>query len=291
MTRRILLFALLALCAFAALAAQYEKTRKQVEASMLVTGELVVAPDGAVKSYKLDHADALPSETRELLAKVVPAWELDVKKADGSRLRAPAAVKMSVQLLARPIAGVDDQLRVTVKDTAFWDPNVPVPTKAKGELTPPKYPPFAARSGVSGIVYVVLRLNPDGTVAETHVERVDMTVLGDEKTLRKFSKVLAEAAVGTAKQWNFDIAPERLTDPEPVAVRVPIAFELGDRNLTPKAEYGRWRAYVPGPYTPIPWQKRMADGGNVESGIGAMVPGQIYSTDTPIKLRGSPAGT
>jgi len=291
MTRRILLFTTLTLCAFAALAAQYEKTRKQVEASMLVTGELVVVPDGTVKSYKIDRAEALPPEARALLAEVVPSWELKVANADGSPLQSPAAVKMSVQLLARPISGVDDQLRVTMQDTAFWDPNVPVPVNVKGKLTPPKYPPFAARSGVSGIVYVVLRLNPDGTVAETHVERVDMTVLGDAKTLRKFSKVLTEAAVDGSKQWAFNIAPAQLTKPEPVAVRVPIAFELGDRNLTPKAEYGRWRAYVPGPYAPIPWQKRTADGGNVESGIGAMVPGQIYSTDSPIKLRGSPAGT
>ena len=293
MTRRILLFTLLALCAFAALAGRYDTTRKQVEASMLVTGELVVAPDGAVKSYKLDRADALPPETRELLAKVVPAWELDVAKADGSPLQAPATVKMSVQLLARPIAGVDDQLRVTVQDTAFWDPKAPVEVEAKGKLTPPEYPPFALRSGVSGIVYVVLRLNPDGAVAEAHVERVDMTVLADEKTLRKFSKVLAEAAVGAAKQWNFNIAPETLAKPEPIGVRVPVAFMLAGSNPTPKEEYGRWRAYVPGQYAPIPWRNRStADGGgDVESGIGAMVPGQFYSTDAPIKLRGSPAGT
>ena len=288
MTRRILLFTLLASCAFAALAARYEKTRKQVEASMLVTGELVVAPDGAVKSYKLDRAEALPPETRALLAEVVPSWELDVASADGSPLQSPAAVKMSVQLLARPIVGVDDKLRVTIQDTAFWDPKVPFDVKAKEKLTPPEYPPFAARSGVSGIVYLVVRLNPDGAVVETHVERVDMTVLGDAKTLRKFSKVLAEAAVDTAKQWTFDIAPDRLAKPGPVAVRVPIDFVSW--NATP-GEYGRWRAYVPGPYAPIPWQKRTADGGNVESGIGAMVPGHIYSTDASIKLRGSPAGS
>jgi hypothetical protein len=285
MTQRILLFTLLMLCAFAASAGRYDK---RVEASMLVTGELVVAPDGAVKSYKLDRADALPPETRELLAELVPGWELDVANADGSPLQSPAAVKMSVQLLARPIAGVDDKLRVTIQDTAFWDPKAPVQVEAKGKLTPPEYPPFAGRSGVSGIVYVVLRLNPDGAVAETHVERVDMTVLADEKTLRKFSKVLAEAAVGAAKQWTFDIAPERLAKPEPVAVRVPVDFKL---RTTPKAEYGRWQAYVPGPYAPIPWQNRTADGDDIEGGIGAMVPGQVYPTDAPIKLRGSPAGT
>ncbi len=123
MTRRILLFTLLALCAFAALAGRHDK---QVEASMLVTGELVVAPDGAVKSYKLDRADALPPDTRKLLAKLVPGWELDVAKADGSPLQSPATVRMSVQLVARPIAGVDDQVRVTIQDTAFWDPKAPV---------------------------------------------------------------------------------------------------------------------------------------------------------------------
>jgi len=293
MPRRILLFTLLALCAFAALAGRGDTMRKQVEASMLVTGELVVAPDGAVKSYKLDHADALPPETRELLADVVPRWELDVAKADGSPLQSPATVKMSVQLLARPIAGVDDQLRVTIQDTAFWDPMAPVQVAVKGKLTAPEYPPFALRSGVSGIVYVVLRLNLDGAVAEAHVERVDMTVLADEKTLRKFSKSLAEAAVGAARQWTFDIATERLAKPGPISVRVPIEFKLAGPNPTPKEEYGRWRAYVPGPYAPIPWQNRTrtADGGDVESGIGAMVPGQVYSTDAPIKLRNSPAGT
>lgn len=291
MTRRILLFTLLMLCACTALAARYDKMSKQVEASMLVTGELVVAPDGAVKSYTLDRAEALPPDTRELLAKLVPHWELDVKKADGSPLQAPAAVKMSVQLLARPIAGVDDQLRVTIGDTAFWDPKAPVDVEAKGELTPPEYPPFAVRSGMSGIVYVVLRLNRDGSIAETHVERVDMTVLSNEKTLRKFSKVLAEAAVGAAKQWTFNIATERLARPEPIGVRVPVEFKFADRDQTPKEKYGRWQAYVPGPYVPIPWENRTADGGDVDGSIGAMVPGQIYSTDAPIKLRGSPAGT
>jgi hypothetical protein len=196
-----------------------------------------------------------------------------------------------VQLLARPIAGVDDQLRVTIQDTVFWDPKAPVQVDAKGKLTPPVYPPFAHRSGMSGIVYVVLRLNRDGSIAETHVERVDMTVLTDEKTLRKFRKVLAEAAVDASKQWTFTIAPERLARPEAIGVRVPIAFVLADRSEAPKEKYGRWQAYVPGAYAPIPWENRTADGGDVEGAIGAMVPGQIYSTDAPIKLRGSPAGT
>ena len=285
MTSRILLFALLALCGFSAPAAQHGKMSKQVEASMVVTGELMVAPDGKVESYQIDRADTLPPETREMLAKAIPNWELEVAKADGSPLQSPAAVKMSVQLVARPIADDDENLRVTIQDTAFWDPKAEFDAKAKGKLAPPKYPPFAARAGMSGMVYVVVLLNSDGNVAETHVERVDMTVLADEKTLRKFSKVLAESAVAASKEWSFTIAPGRFAK-GPVAVRVPIDFRLAAGNR----EYGQWQAYVPGLYAPIPWENRTADG-DVEHGIGAMVPGQIYSTDAPIKLRNSQAGS
>ncbi len=286
---RILLFTLLALCASAASAVRNDHVRQQVEASMLVTGVRVVARDGAVKAYKLDRVDELPPDTQALLAELVPTWQLDVTKADGSPLQAPAMVKMSVQLVARPIPGVDDQFKVTVGDTAFHDPKAPVEVKAQEKLTPPKYPVHAWRSGMSGIVYLVLRLNPEGTVAETHVQRVDMTVVSNEKTLRKFGKILAEAAVDAAKQWTFTIAPERLDRPMPVTVRVPISFALGGSNPTPLAKYGQWHAYVSGSYAPIPWQNRTADGN--DNGIGALVPNQLYPTDdAPIKLR-RPAGT
>lgn len=289
MLRRTLLFTLLALCTFTASADRYDAIRQRVEASMLVTGELVVAPDGTVKSYTIDRADALPPETRRLITEVVPTWELDAKQADGSPLRAPTAIKMSMQLLARPIAGADDQLRVTIQGAAFRDPNAPAEVEPK-KLAPPEYPVLAAHSRMTGTVYVVLRLNPDGTVAETHVEQVDMTVISNEKTLLKFSKIFAKAAVDAAKQWTFNIAPERLAKPEPVEVRVPLDFLLVGSGPDP-AEYGRWRAYLPGAYAPIPWRSRTtADGGDAGGSIGAMVPGQFYPADAAIKLRGSKTG-
>jgi hypothetical protein len=215
---------------------------------------------------------------------------LQLKRADGRPLQSPVTVKMSVQLVARP-TGVDDQLRVTIGDTAFWDPKAPTQVQGKQELTPPSYPEIAWRAGMSGIVYVVLRLNPDGTVAEAHAERVDMTVLADERTLHNFGKVLAKAAAGTAKQWTFSISPEQLAKPGPIGVRVPVEFALAGSKPTPKAEYGQWKAYVPGPYAPIRWLNNTADSEGADSGIGAMVPGQVYSMDAPIKLRGPATGT
>ena len=285
MTSRILLFALLALFGFSASAAQPGKMRKQVEASMVITGELMVAPDGKVKSYEIDHADALPPDTRELLAKAIPDWELVAANVDGSPLRAPAAIRMSVQLVARAMGQDDQRLRVTIQDMAFWDPKAEFSAKANGKLASPQYPTLAIRSGMSGMVYLAVLLNADGYVVDTHVERVDMTVLSNEKTLRKFSKILADAAVAVSNEWNFTIAPGRISK-GPVAARVAVDFRL----TAGTAKYGRWQAYVPGPYAPIPWEKRTADGENMERSIGAMVPGQVYSTDAPIKLRNSPAG-
>lgn len=290
MAYRILQIALLWLCAFAAFAGRYDAVRKQVEASMQVTGEIVIAPDGSVKSYTLDRAEALASEAKAVLENSVPDWEVQAKRADGRPLQSPVAVKMSVQLVARP-TGVDDQLRITIGDTAFWDPKAPVQVQRKQELTPPTYPELAWRAGMSGIVYVVLRLNPDGTVAEAHAERVDMTVLADERSLRKFREILAKTTLRTAKKWIFSISPEQLAKPGPIGVRVPVAFALTGSKPTPQAEYGKWQAYVPGPYASIPWLNHSAEGDGADSGFGAMVPGQIYSMDAPIKLRDSPAGT
>ncbi len=290
MAYRIFLIALLWICASAVPAARYDAVRKQVEASMQVTGEVVIAPDGSVKSYTLDRAEALAPEARAVLEKSVPDWELQVKRADGRPLQSPVAVKMSVQLVARP-TGVDDQLRVTIGGTAFWDPKAPVQVQHKQELTPPTYPEIAWRAGMSGIVYVVLRLNPDGTVAEAHAERVDMTVLADERHLRKFREVFAKTSLRTAKKWTFSISPEQLAKPGPIGVRVPVEFALAGSKPTPNAEYGQWKAYVPGPYAPIPWLNQTAEGDGADSGIGAMVPGQVYSMDASIKLRGPATGT
>lgn len=272
-------------CAFAALAAGPSAVRKTVEASMQVTGEVVVAPGGSVLSYTLDRADALAPEAKMLLEKYVPAWQLEVTRDDGRPLQSPIAVRMNVQLVARA-TGVDDQLGIVIEDTAFWDPKAPDFIKGK-DLPPPQYPGSAARSGVSGVVYVVLRLEPDGTVAQVHAERVDMTVIASEKQLQQYRAMLAKAALDKARAWTFHVSPKQLETPGPISVRVPVEFAISmSRKPDEKSEYGKWRAYVPGPYAPIPWRKRTAD-----SGIGAMAPGQVFPLDAPIKLRGAPTGS
>ena len=77
--------------------------RKTVEASMQVTGEVVIAPNGKLQSYALDNLAALPVEVKTLLARYLPACEFSVASASGKPETVTA--KMSLQVVARPEEG------------------------------------------------------------------------------------------------------------------------------------------------------------------------------------------
>ncbi len=249
--------------------------RKTVEASMQVTGEVVIAPDGELQSYTIDKQEKLSEEVNRLLARYLPSCIFDVVTASGKPETVKA--KMSLQLIVRQTD--DGGAVMSVGDGVFLDPDMPRYITAR-KLAPPTYPMSARQSGMTGIVYVVLRLDPDGTVAEAHAERVDMTVVGSENELELARGTLAKASLETARSWTFEIAPQQLARPGPISVRVPVQYALSDRLSKPAPEYGVWQQYVPGPYAPIPWQQRSAN-----SGIGAMAPGRVYPLDATIKLR------
>ncbi len=261
--------------AFSASANGPGAVRKTIEASMQVTGEILISSDGALQSYELDKPELLPEDVKLLLAKYLPACEFEVKTASGK----PGIVKarMALQIVAKQAE--DGGSLIMVRDSAFEDPKTPQLVLAK-KMQPPNYPMSAAQAGVAGTVYVVLRLNPDGTVAEAHAEQVDMKVVANERELSQWRERLAKAALVQARKWAFEISPQRSSSPGDVAVRVPVAFFLD--GMKP-VEYGKWNSYVPGPHAPIPWNLNLAD-----DGVGAMMPGKIYPLDSPIKLRNPP---
>ena len=57
----------LAACAGLALAGGPREVRKQTEASMLVTGTIVIEPDGHVRSYQVDQPEKLPTAATGLI--------------------------------------------------------------------------------------------------------------------------------------------------------------------------------------------------------------------------------
>ncbi len=255
--------------------------RKTVEASMQVAGEVVIAPDGKLQSYALDKPEALPAEVKALLARYLPACEFSVATASGKPETVTA--KMSLQVLARQDEA--GGFTISVIGSQFQDPDTPKYIEAV-DMAPPRYPMEAARSGMSGIVYVVVRLDPDGRVAEAHAERVDMTVVASDNVLRQGRSLLAKAALVKAREWRFRISPGKLAGNGVIDVRVPIDFAFAAERSGSSGSYGKWQGYVPGPYKPIPWRTEAVAGQD----LGALLAGGLYPLDPGIKLRRPPGG-
>lgn len=278
--RKILIAVLLWTMIFVAQAGSGPRAvRKTIEASMRVTGEIVVTHEGKVASYVLDQADTMPREAKQLLARFVPQAEFEVRNSSGKP--GSTTLKMSVQLLAQPRP--EGGAVIKVADTYFYpadkDPSsAAVSGITRLQMKPPTYPINAAAAGVSGTVYVIVRINPDGSVGDVHAERVDMQVIAGERELELWRGVLAKSALAASKKWTFTLSPERLAMPGNINVRVPVSYLMWGRDKP--AKDGLWQSYVPGSYHPVPWEKNIA-----EEGIGAMAPGQLYPIGGGVRMR------
>lgn len=244
-----LLIAFLLLCPFLfAQAGVSSDVRKSIELSTLATGTIEVSPTGAVLSYNLDKPDKLPPVLVDMVVKVAPTWMFVPVVRNGKPVAARA------KMVLRFTAHKEDNGDYTVKliDSHFGENVVEDGTEVtRLKLDPPAYPQSALAWNVSGMVYLVLRIDRQGKVADAIAEQVNLTVLGTALELQRARKVLADASVNKARQWTF-VPPSKgsqVDDPF-WSVRVPVKFELD--GAAPE-RYGKWMAYVPGPRQEIPW--------------------------------------
>lgn len=82
---------------------------------------------------------------------------------------------------------------------------------------PPRYPPEAARAGVTGTVVLVISVSASGAIENILVER------------SSGSRLLDTAAIDAANQWTFAPAIEH-GKPARGRVRVPLDFNMGDED-------------------------------------------------------------
>lgn len=237
------------LFAAVAQAAGPAEVRKQIEASMLVTGSIDIARDGTVSGHAFDKAEKLPKGVASFVGRAIETWQFDPVLVDGKA--AAVRTKMSVRIVARKLDENNYSLRIAGADFGSYGEE-DAPTR-RGKLRPPRYPEDAANSGVGGTVYLVLRFGRDGTVQDVVAEQVNMKVLASSSELDRWRDVLARAAIQAARSWAFDppkAGPE--VEQQFWSVRVPVDFVQLGRSQT---SYGEWDAYVPGPRNPAPWQR------------------------------------
>lgn len=231
------------------LAANAWAVGKRVEASMVVTGSIVVAPDGSVHSYSLDKQDKLPSAVVGIIGRTIPIWKFQpVLMLDSHNRLELAKTSMSLRVVASPLP--NGSCAVSVNGASFESgdsqSNQDISWK---ERDFPLGVAKEAQNGLSGTVYLTMKVNREGRVAAVEVTQINLRAVASDSQMDAWRRSLGRLATRAANSWTFNFpqaGKEATTDY--LLVRVPLNFDPGG----PLA-YGQWDAYVPGPVQPIPW--------------------------------------
>jgi len=242
---------------------------------MLVTGSIEVAPDGGVYSYTLDRPERLPPSVADLVKKSVPGWRFRFAQPVTAIQRA----KMSLRILAKPI---DDQHEsITISGANFGEGDATDHVTFK-HRPPPVYPREAIDSRVAGTVFLLMRVDRQGKVAQAAVEQVNLGVYGRESQMHHFRSVLGNAALEAARDWTYNLPStgKHVLD-DHWDVRVPVNFDLRPAGMPPVDDYGQWEPYIPGPREMIPWRQNTPQ----QSSSDAIPVGSISATDQSLQLQ------
>jgi len=282
--KRFLMGLLCLLLSAAALAAGPSEVSKRVQASMLLTGKIVVAPDGSVRSYAIDQPEKLPPAVNGLIANSVPRWKFEPTLLDGKPVAAEA--KMSFRVVVKPVGTGNFSIGISGAEFGQGNPGESISFK---DRVKPVYPPEAAHARISGTVYLLLRVGRHGQVADAVAEQVNMTVLGSDAELERWRQLLAKSALRAARQWTFNPPTSgKGVDAEYWLARVPVNFSMRIDGMLQGKSYGQWQAYVPGPRQPVPWfdDKQMAS-----TSADALPDGDIQQVDQGLRLTSPLNGT
>lgn len=221
--------------------------RKQVEASMRVTGLITIHADGSVAAVKLDKQDRLPEGIAAFVTDVANAWRFEPVLIEG--VARQVETRMSARLVARPSG--DGKMQVSVRSAYFGDYEAtPLEERVSAvRMRSPLYPTAAARSGAQGTVYLLLKIARDGSVSDVVAEQVNLRIVVSEPQMRQLRERFARAAIGAAEQWTFKPPTRGETAEQPHwVVRVPVDFMFNARPGD-----GQWEVYIPGPREHVSW--------------------------------------
>lgn len=239
----------------AVLAAGPAAVRKRVEGSMVITGSVLVAPDGTVRSYLIDRPERVPPVVLGLAAKTIPQWRFEPVQVKGVAVAAKA--RMSLRVVAHR---VDDQrFSLAIRGAYFGDEardesdQPDERRKPDVRRKPPAYPRNAIRAHVSGTVYLLLRVDRNGRVDDAIAEQVNLDVVGSDAEMEHWRHVLAQSSLSAARRWTIPPSAEDLAGGDHWSVRVPVQYNLRRIGAPTPDNYGRWKPYVPGPRAQAPW--------------------------------------
>jgi Gram-negative bacterial tonB protein. len=277
--------------------------------TLRVDGDLSIDPAGRVVDYRI--RTKLDPQLAKLVAKAVPAWQFQPVLVNGKGI--PAKSSMRITLAATEVKGgyevrVDNIVfrpdtleeyeasRAAVQaelERQAADPaavaSAEKPRQFVGitsrKLFPPSYPSSLMKSGVEGVVLLILRLNPDGSVADVFASQSSLlNVKGKPELLDRARTMLEKNAAATAAKWTFDVQAKNMAalTSSDLTVSVPVEYVLTSGTTRGASLDGKWRHEFRGPNFPVPW---LLAGEDQMIGVSDLDSGQVMAGNATFRLK------
>ncbi len=273
--RRLLFLCALLACSFPVFAGKGPgAARKQIESSLSVIGTIDITPDGKVIAHALDQPEKLPKGIVDVTARLVPQWTFEPVA-----LKANAISRSKMYLLfvgkKRDDGGVSLELRSASFGSATGDEGVSI-AEGNRKLA---YPMQLMRNGVSGSVFLQLKIGRDGKVTNIDASHVNLRVLGSEAEMKRWREIFVRSTIATVKDWRF-VVPQSGPDAEAGYWfgTLPISFVFEGEK---PGEYGHWETYVAGPKALIPW---LQDSPLADGNTDALTPNDFHAAGSGRRL-------
>ncbi|MEQ1514224.1 MAG: protein tonB [Lysobacteraceae bacterium] len=273
--RRLLMFCTLLLCSFAVSAAGPAAVRKQVESALYVTGTIDITPAGDVVAHTLDQPEKLPKGIVDMAARLLPQWKFEPVALQD---KAISRSKMNLLFVGKKLD--DGNYSVELRSATFsgTNPEESVAIDPKGQKKP-IYPIGLVDAGISGTVFLTLKIGRDGKVINVDASHVNLHVIGSESQMNQWRKALARNSIAAARQWTFVPPKSGSAADKPYWLgTLPIDYFIEGQE--PPA-YGKWRTYVAGPKALIPWENETLI---AEGNTDALTPNTFHTTGSGRRL-------
>ena len=275
--------------------------------TLRLNGQLTIDPEGRVKSYKI--SSDLPPGVKGIVERAVINWTFAPILMGGKPITAQSPMSITLaatetdrgylvrvdNVVFRPNTKEDYEQALAAKKQASelgmvietagepLQATQPVIISSK-RLAPPSYPKGMAQNGVEGIVLLVLRLNPDGTVAEAIASQSSiLNVKGRTQVLDRARQMLERNALAVARGWTFNVeaANPALLTAEDLTVRTPVEYVMGAPGKKDSTLVGKWRQEFRGPNLRVPW---LSEHANRRIGVSDLANGEFFAGASNFRL-------
>ena len=249
---------------------------KQIESSLLVTGTVDVDAGGRVLGYAVDEPEKLPQGILNMTAGIAPHWQFEAAAKEAQ----PERLKMRLFFVSRKVDATSYEVGLRSADFAKADASLESRLRIDySKFIRPHYPKLWETAGVTGTVFLAVRVGRDGRATDVAVRQTNVETLASQAQLRRLREAAERSVLAAAAQWRF-LVPTQGPDADQTQWVGQVPIEFSFERAPP--DYGKWRPYVAGPYVPVPWMEE--DARSADQGPEALSPGALHSTTDSRRL-------